>query len=113
MPEGIVTQPLPNGSTFIDALGGINLDSANLRDIALIRFDPERGRAITQKLDGKKALSGDASQNVPLQDNDVIVVGRTLIAKISNILSTITRPFFDVRSFIDFFDFFGGGDNNN
>lgn len=110
---GIVTQALPNGSTFIDAIGGINPDAANLRDIALVRFDPERGRAITQKLDAKKALSGDAAQNVPLQDNDVIVVGRTLIARISNILSTITRPFFDVRSFIDFFDFFGGGNNNN
>ncbi|GBE95415.1 polysaccharide biosynthesis/export family protein [Nostoc cycadae] len=108
---GLVTQTLPNGSTFIDALGGINLDTANLRDIALIRFDPERGRAITQKLDAKKALSGDISQNVPLQDNDVIVVGRNLITRITNIFSTITRPFFDVQSFIRFFQFFGGGSN--
>lgn len=108
---GLVTQTLPNGSTFVDALGGINLDTANLRDIALIRFDPERGRAVTQKLDGKKALSGDISQNVPLQDNDVIVVGRNLIARITNIFSTITRPFFDVQSFIRFFQFFGGSSN--
>jgi len=92
-------------------LGGINLDTANLRDIALIRFDPERGRAVTQKLDAKKALSGDISQNVPLQDNDVIVVGRNLITRITNIFSTITRPFFDVQSFIRFFQFFGGGSN--
>ncbi|MBD2495633.1 polysaccharide biosynthesis/export family protein [Nostoc sp. FACHB-280] len=108
---GLVTQTLPNGSTFVDALGGINLDTANLRDIALIRFDPERGRAITQRLDAKKALSGDISQNVPLQDNDVIVVGRNLITRITNIFSTITRPFFDVQSFIRFFQFFGGGSN--
>ncbi|MCC5638595.1 polysaccharide biosynthesis/export family protein [Nostoc sp. CHAB 5844] len=108
---GLVTQTLPNGSTFVDALGGINLDTANLRDIALIRFDPERGRAITQKLDAKKALSGDISQNVALQDNDVIVVGRNLITRITNIFSTITRPFFDVQSFIRFFQFFGGGSN--
>ncbi|MBE9005903.1 polysaccharide biosynthesis/export family protein [Fortiea sp. LEGE XX443] len=104
---GLVTQTLPNGSTFVDALGGINLDTANLRDIALIRFDPERGRAVTQKLDAKKALSGDISQNVALQDNDVIVVGRNLITRITNIFSTITRPFFDVQSFIRFFQLFG------
>jgi polysaccharide biosynthesis/export protein len=108
---GLVTQALPNGSTFVDALGGINLDTANLRDIALVRFDAERGRAVTQKLDAKKALSGDAAQNVALQDNDVIVVGRNLIARITNVLGTITRPFFDIRSFIRFFDFLGGGSN--
>ncbi|NDJ23753.1 sugar ABC transporter substrate-binding protein [Nostoc sp. B(2019)] len=108
---GIATQALPNGSTFVDALGGINLDTANLREIALVRFDPERGKAVTQKLDAKKALGGDASQNVPLQDNDVIVVGRNLIAKITNAIGTITQPFFNIQSFIRFFEFFtGGGD---
>ncbi|MEA5567434.1 polysaccharide biosynthesis/export family protein [Anabaena sp. UHCC 0399] len=105
---GIVTQALPNGSTFIDALGGINLDTANLRDIALVRFDPERGKAVTQSLDAKKAMSGDVAQNVPLQDNDVIVVGRNLIGRITNFLSTITQPFFNVRSFLNFFENFGG-----
>lgn len=109
---GISTQALPNGSTFVDALGGVNLDTANLRDIALVRFDPERGKAITQKLDAKKALGGDASQNVALQDNDVIVVGRNLIGKISNLLTTITQPFFNVQSFLRFFDNFGGGGSN-
>ncbi|QLE55158.1 polysaccharide biosynthesis/export family protein [Nostoc sp. TCL26-01] len=104
---GLVTQTLPNGSTFIDALGGINLDTANVREIALVRFDPERGKAVTQKLDGKKALSGDVSQNVPLQDNDVIVVGRNLVGRITNFLSTITQPFFNVRSFLNFFENFG------
>jgi polysaccharide biosynthesis/export protein len=106
---GISTQALPNGSTFVDALGGVNLDTANLRDIALVRFDPERGKAVTQKLDAKKALGGDASQNVPLQDNDVIVVGRNLIGRITNFLTTITQPFFNVQSFLRFFDNFGGG----
>lgn len=105
---GIIVQALPNGSTFVDALGGINLDAANLRNISLVRFDPERGRAVTQKLDAKKALSGDATQNIALQDNDVIVVGRNLITRITNLLGTITRPFFDVESFINFFDYFGG-----
>lgn len=100
---GIVTVPLPNGSTFIDVLAGINTDSANLSDIALVRFDPEKGRAVKQSINAKKALSGDASQNVALQDNDVIVVGRTLIAKITNIIGTIARPFYDIRTFLGFF----------
>ncbi|WP_375510291.1 polysaccharide biosynthesis/export family protein, partial [uncultured Nostoc sp.] len=105
---GLSIQALPNGSTFVDALGGVNLDTANLRDIALVRFDPERGQAVTQKLDAKKALGGDASQNVALQDNDVLVVGRNLIGKITNFLTTITQPFFNVQSFLRFFDDFGG-----
>ncbi len=105
----IANQALPNGSSFVDALGGINLDTANLRDIALVRFDPERGQAVTQKLDAKRALSGDISQNVQLQDNDVIVVGRNLIGRITNALTTITQPFFNIQSFIRFFDFFTGG----
>jgi polysaccharide export outer membrane protein len=107
---GLVTQTLPNGSTFVDALGGINLDTANVRNIALVRFDAERGKAVTQRLDGKRALEGDGSQNVPLQDNDVIVVGRNLIGRITNFLSTITQPFFNVRSFLNFFESFGGRD---
>ncbi|MEH1851957.1 MAG: polysaccharide biosynthesis/export family protein [Nostoc sp.] len=105
---GLSVQALPNGSTFVDALGGVNLDTANLRDIALVRFDPEQGKAVTQKLDAKKALGGDASQNVALQDNDVIVVGRNLISKITNLLTTITQPFFNVQSFLQFFKNFGG-----
>lgn len=107
--SGVVTQTLPNGSNFIDVLGGINLDRANLRDIALVRFDAEQGRAVTQRLNARKALAGDASQNVPLQDNDVIVVGRNLVGRISNLLTTITQPFFNVQSFINFFENFGGG----
>ena len=104
--SGMVTQAVPNGSNFIDVLGGINLDRANIRDIALVRFDPEQGRAVTQKLDATKALAGDASQNVPLQDNDVIVVGRNLIGRITNFLGTITQPFFNIRGFLNFFDNF-------
>ncbi|WP_413171722.1 polysaccharide biosynthesis/export family protein [Anabaena azotica] len=106
---GIVTQSLPNGSTFIDVLGGVNLNTANLRDIALVRFDPEQGKAVTQRLDGKKALAGDASQNLALQDNDVIVVGRNLIGKLQNLFTTITQPFFNVQSFLQFFQTFGNG----
>lgn len=108
---GISNQTLPNGSTFVDALAGISLDTANLRDIALVRFDSERGKAVTQRLDAKRAWGGDMSQNVTLQDNDVIVVGRNLIGKLTNLLNTITQPFFNVQSFLRFFESFGGGSN--
>ncbi|MBF2065580.1 MAG: polysaccharide biosynthesis/export family protein [Calothrix sp. C42_A2020_038] len=104
---GLITQALPNGSSFVDAIAGINPDNTDLRNIALVRFDPERGKAVTQRLDAKRALSGDVTQNVPLQDNDVIVVGRNLLGKITNVLGTITRPFFDIQSFIRFFETLG------
>lgn len=106
---GIGTQSLPNGSTFLDVLGSVPVNTANLRDIALVRFDPEQGKAVTQRLDAKKALAGDVSQNVALQDNDVIVVGRNLIGRISNLLNTLTQPFFNVQSFTRFFQDFGTG----
>ncbi|MGB7445187.1 MAG: polysaccharide biosynthesis/export family protein [Coleofasciculaceae cyanobacterium] len=97
---------LPNGSSFVDAFTAINpnADDANLRKIALIRFDPERGKAVAQEIDGKGALLGDVSQNVPLQNNDVIVIGRNLIAKILFGLNTITRPFRDFLGFSGFLD---------
>ncbi len=103
---GIGKLNLPNGSSFLDALTAIapNPDNANLRDVALIRFDPTQGRAITQKLDGKRALNGDLAQNVPLQNNDVIVIGRTFVAKITYALNAFTQPFRDVLGFLLFFD---------
>ncbi|NEO97490.1 MAG: polysaccharide export protein [Symploca sp. SIO2E9] len=114
--ERIGNVSLPNGSNFVDAFTQIapNLDDANVRKIALIRFDPERGKAVTQILDGKKALLGDVSQNVPLQNDDVIVVGRNLVAKITNLIDRITRPFTDVLNFQRFFEDAAdqlGGDN--
>ncbi|MBD2742095.1 polysaccharide export protein [Coleofasciculus sp. FACHB-1120] len=103
---GIGSINLPNGSTFVDALSAIGAspDNSNLRNIALIRFDPERGKAVTQKIDGKAALLGNIAQNVPLMNNDVIVVGRNLVGKITYALSTFTQPFRDILGFLLFFD---------
>jgi polysaccharide biosynthesis/export protein len=97
---------LPNGSTFLDALTTISpdLSSANLREIALIRFDVQQGKAIEVELNGKAAIMGDMSQNPRLEHNDVIVVGRNLIARITNTLNTFTQPFRDVLGFLLFFD---------
>lgn len=118
----IGTIQLANGSGFVDALAAISPDlrSANLKKIALIRFDPEQGKAITREINGRKAIMGDVSQNVPLQNNDVIVVGRNLIGRITYALNTFTQPFRDVLGFLLFFDelstsasdLFGPGDGN-
>ena len=111
--ERIGNVTLPNGSTFVDALTAIapNPDGVRLNAIALIRFDPETGGAVTQELNGKTALMGDVSQDVPLQDNDVIVVGRNLIGKLDFALKFITEPFANIFSFIRFFDIFSGNRN--
>ncbi|MGP1383749.1 MAG: polysaccharide biosynthesis/export family protein [Thainema sp.] len=98
--------PLPNGSRFVDALAAIGPDPdvADLGDVSLIRFDPELGRAVTIELDGKDALRGDLSQNPPLENNDVIVVGRNFINRITYALNTVTQPFRDILGFLLFFE---------
>ncbi len=104
--NGVGSVSLANGSTFLDALSSVasNITQANINEIALIRFDQEQGKTVTQVLNGRAALFGDISQDVPLQDNDVIVVGRTLIAKITNALNVFTQPFRDILGFLLFFD---------
>jgi polysaccharide biosynthesis/export protein len=98
--------PLPNGSTFVDALAQLQVspDRANLNSVALIRFEPETGRAVPMNIDARGAFRGDITQDIPLQDNDVIIVGRSFIGRITYALNTITQPFQDVLSFLLFFD---------
>jgi polysaccharide export outer membrane protein len=97
---------LPNGSRFADALvrANLNPDTSNLGEVALIRFDEEAGRAVSSTLDGNDAFQGIPSENPPLQDNDVIIVNRTVLAKITYALNTFTQPFRDVLGFLLFFD---------
>lgn len=101
---------LPNGSRFADALVRVSLnpDTSNLGEVALVRFDEEAGRAITTTLDGHDAFRGIPAENPPLQDNDVIIVNRTALAKITYALNTFTQPFRDVLGFLLFFDQLAG-----
>ncbi len=110
---GVGTLNLNNGSTFVDGVAqlGVNIDDANLREVGLIRFDPETGRAVTLRLDAKAAIEGDITQNPPLEDSDVIVVGRNALARLSYAIQTISRPFRDVLGFTRFFN--DVLDNNN
>ncbi|MEO1069705.1 MAG: polysaccharide biosynthesis/export family protein [Cyanobacteria bacterium J06638_6] len=97
---------LRNGSRFLDALAvaGVNPDVAAYNRIAVLRFNPETGRADTLMVDASAAVNGDSSQNIPLQENDILVVDRNLLARISYGLNTFTQPFRDVLGFLLFFD---------
>lgn len=113
---GVGTLNLNNGSTFVDGVSqlGISIDDANLGEVALIRFDPETGRAVTLRLDARAAIEGDITQNPPLEDSDVIVVGRNFLGRLSYAIQTISRPFRDVLGFTNFFnDFLDGRSNSN
>ncbi|MFB2837235.1 polysaccharide biosynthesis/export family protein [Floridanema evergladense] len=94
-----------NGSTFLDAFtaAGVSLQGTDIESVAVIRFDRERGRAIVRELNAKRALFGDASQNIPLQNNDVIVIGRNLVGRITFALNIFTQPFRDILGFLLFF----------
>jgi polysaccharide biosynthesis/export protein len=109
---GLTSFYLENGSTFLDAINNLPVNLANLRQIALIRFDQKQGRAINRKLDAKAALEGNASENPMLQDNDVIVIGRNLVERIGYVINTFTRPFRDLLGFILFFDQLRNGVDN-
>ncbi|NJL48670.1 MAG: polysaccharide export protein [Leptolyngbyaceae cyanobacterium SM2_5_2] len=97
---------LPNGSRFLDALAqsGVNPDVAAYNRIAVLRFNPEKGSADTILVDAGAAVNGDLSQNIPLQTNDVIVVDRNLLARVTYGLNAFTQPFRDVLGFLLFFE---------
>ena len=105
---------VPNGSTFVDAVAGntlqqgggigVSLNEANLRSVGLVRFDPEQGKPVVLKLNVKEAVYGDPTQNPPLRNNDVIVVGRNLLNRITYAIDVATRPFRDVLGFLLFFE---------
>lgn len=109
---GLTSFYVENGSTFLDAINNLPVNLADLRHIALIRFDQKQGRAINRKLDAKAALEGNASQNPMLQDNDVIVIGRNLVERIGYAINTVTRPFRDLLGFILFFEQLRNGVTN-
>ncbi|MGB3309715.1 MAG: polysaccharide biosynthesis/export family protein [Nodosilinea sp.] len=97
---------LRNGSRFLDALAvaGVNPDVAAYNRIAVLRFNPETGTADTIMVDATAAVNGDLSENIPLQENDILVVDRNLLTRVSYALNTFTQPFRDVLGFLLFFD---------
>ncbi|MGL4499527.1 MAG: polysaccharide biosynthesis/export family protein [Planktothrix sp.] len=106
------TVALQNGSSFIDVLNSVPLNLSDLQEIALIRYDPETGKPTKQILNGKNVLAGDGTDNVLLQDNDVIVVNRNLVAQVSFVLNNFTQPFRDILGFLLFFQQLQSGVEN-
>jgi polysaccharide biosynthesis/export protein len=111
---GLTEVPVPNGSKFVDALAksGLNPDQANLTRIAVVRFDAVQQKAITFEVNGKEALMGDPTQNIALQDSDVIVIGRNFVGRITYALNVFTQPFRDVLGFTLFFKELGNSAAN-
>ncbi len=104
---------LNNGSTFLDVIASLPPGDDILidDDITLIRFDPEKGGIVSQRIDSRDAINGAISQNVLLKDEDVIVVSRTLLGRIFTAFNAITTPIRSVFGFANFFDNIFG-DNN-
>ncbi len=113
---------LPNGSTFLDAVAALPPSSPLLtnEEVTLLRFDPEQGKVVTQGLNPIKTVENlDVTQYVTLQNEDVIVVSRTLLGKVLSAFRVITQPIRDVLGFSNFIiglpdrNFGGGGRNRN
>ena len=97
---------LPNGSTFLDVIASLppgNRLLTKIDEIALLRFDPDKGGIITQTLSPIAAAKGEIAQNVPLQDDDVIVVSRTLLGGVFALINTLTEPLSTIVNFVNFF----------
>jgi polysaccharide export outer membrane protein len=93
---------LPNGSSFLDVIATLpttDILRIKTNEVALLRFDPEKGGVVTQKLNPNAAVRGDLSQNVLLEDQDVIVVSRTILGEIFAFFNIITQPIRDIQTF--------------
>ncbi|MGK7886172.1 MAG: polysaccharide export protein, partial [Crocosphaera sp.] len=101
---------LPNGSTFLDAAANLppNIPLITREEVTLLRFDPEQGKVVTQGLNPIKTVENlDVTQYVTLQNEDVIVVSRTLLGKVLAAFRVITQPIRDVFGFTNFITNFG------
>lgn len=106
-PLGIAvrTLTLPNGSTFLDAIGNLppNIPLLTNEEVTLLRFDPEQGKVVAQGLNPiKTAENLDVTQYVTLKNEDVIVVTRTILGKVLGAFRVLTRPIRDIFGFSDF-----------
>jgi len=104
VPSGIALRnvSIPNGSTFLDVVASLPVSDRlriNVNEVSLLRFDSAKGGIVSQTLSPIAAVRGDISQNVPLEDQDVIIVTRTLLGEIFAAFNIITQPIRDITSF--------------
>lgn len=108
-PAGVALRNIiiPNGSTFLDAVAQLPqfVPLITREDITLMRFDPELGKVVTQRLNVAETVEdGDITQNVPLRDDDVIIVSRTLLGKVLAGIRVLTQPIRDIFGLTNFID---------
>jgi polysaccharide biosynthesis/export protein len=118
IPSGIALRnvSIPSGSTFLDVVASLPVSDRlriNINQVSLLRFDSAKGGVVNQTLNPEAAIRGDISQNVPLEDQDVIVVSRTLLGEVFAIFNIITQPIRDISSFTNtILNFSNQFDNN-
>ncbi|AUC59882.1 outer membrane polysaccharide secretin Wza [Cyanobacterium sp. HL-69] len=96
---------IPNGSSFLDAVALLPefIPLITNNEVTLMRFDPELGKVVTQSLNVRQTIeTGDMAQNLPLREDDVIVVSRTLLGRILGGIRIITQPIRDIFGFTNF-----------
>jgi polysaccharide export outer membrane protein len=118
IPSGIALRnvSIPSGSTFLDVIASLPVSDRlriNVNEVSLLRFDSAKGGIVSQTLSPIAAVKGDISQNVPLEDQDVIIVSRTLLGEIFAAFNIITQPIRDISSFTNtILNFSNQFDNN-
>lgn len=108
LPIGVALRnlTLQNGSTYLDALSSLPVEVPLLtrEEVILMRFDPTQGKVLTQSLNRIKAVENqDLAQFMPLLDDDVIVISRSLYGKILEAFNIITQPIRDLLGWSSFF----------
>ena len=85
-----------------------------------MRFDPEQGKIISQSLNRLGKIQDPdiaIAQFMPLQNNDVIIISRTLYGKFLEAFNLLTQPIQDLLGFSSFIynfgNIFGAFDDNN
>jgi polysaccharide export outer membrane protein len=113
---------LRNGSTYLDALAALppEIPWITKEEVVLLRFDQEQGKIISQSLNRLGGIEDPniaIAQFMPLENNDVIIISRTLYGKFLEAFNLITQPIQDLFGFtntifgiVNTVDYF---DNNN
>jgi len=86
---------LPSNSSLLQGVlkaGGLKNTRAKKSNIELIRLDKEKGIIRKKYYDLDLSKGAKVALDVILQDNDVVVVKRSSLAKLSDSLSAISNP---------------------
>ena len=107
---------LPAGTPLMQAIlaaGGVDRQRANRTNIELVRIN-RNGTATLRRynLDFSQGVSGP--RNPPLRDGDTVIVNRSVLAKGSDAINTITTPLTGLVNILALFQILKDiGDNNN